>query len=362
MEEKAFWVAFNQTPGLGIRRVLRLIEFFGTAKAAWYANESELLKVKGLGKTLVTSLIYWRRKKEPERIIEELNHKGIKVVTLIDKEYPIELKRIYDPPPVIYWRGKQLPNKGLKIAIVGTRRATPYGLKVAETLSADLVAAGVGIVSGLARGIDAAAHKGVIKQGGMTWGVLGCGVDVVYPPEHKNLYHQVMERGAILSEYPPGTRPEARNFPARNRIISGLTAGIVVVESAKRSGALITADLALEQNRDVFAVPGPITSRCSEGPNNLIKQGAKVVTQVEDILEEYNLKPVLKDDSKDKNEADNLTTNEEKVLAGLSLVPTHIDAIISMTGLSPGELNNILIQLEIRQLIRRMPGGFYIRC
>ncbi|MDN5326965.1 MAG: processing protein [Moorella sp. (in: firmicutes)] len=361
MEEKPFWVALQQTPGLGARRVLQLVKYFGGARAAWEAPEGELLTLEGLGKGAV-SLLNWRRQVDPERITASLAAAGIGVITIEEEAYPPELKRIYDPPPVLYWRGSRFPEEGLKIAIVGTRRATAYGLKVAGELAAGLAEAGVGVVSGLARGIDAAAHRGAIQGGGMTWGILGCGVDIVYPREHRELYRQVMERGAIISEFPPGTPPDAGHFPARNRIISGLTAGTVVVEAAARSGALITADLALEQNRDVFAVPGPITSRYSQGPHDLIKQGAKLVTGVADILEEYEPQSLWSLPREEARASVTLNAIEEKVLAGLEAIPSHLDVIMAATGLPPGELNTALIMLEMKQLIRRLPGGFYVRC
>lgn len=361
MEEKAFWVALQQTPGLGARRVLQLVKYFGGARNAWEAPEGKLLALEGLGKGAI-SLLNWRRQADPERIMASLAVAGIGVITIAEEAYPPELKRIYDPPPVLYWLGSRLPGEGLKIAIVGTRRATPYGLKVAGELAAGLAEAGVGIVSGLARGIDAAAHRGAIKGGGLTWGILGCGVDIVYPREHRELYRQVMEHGAIISEFPPGTPPDAGHFPARNRIISGLAAGTVVVEAAARSGALITADLALEQNRDVFAVPGPITSRYSQGTHNLIKQGAKLVNCVTDILEEYEPQSLWNLPREEARASVTLNAIEEKVLAGLESTPSHLDVIMTVTGLPPGELNTALIMLEMKQLIRRLPGGFYVRC
>ncbi|WP_258360892.1 DNA-processing protein DprA [Moorella sulfitireducens (nom. illeg.)] len=361
LEEKPFWVALQQAPGLGARRVLQLVKFFGSPRAAWQATEKELLALEGLGKA-ATSLIDWRRQVTPEKIMAKLDSAGIKVLTLADEDYPLELKRIYDPPPVLYWRGSKLPGEELKIAIVGTRRATAYGLKVATELAGGLAAAGAGVVSGLARGIDAAAHRGAIRENGLTWGILGCGVDVIYPPEHRELYHQVMDHGAVLSEYPPGTPPEAGHFPARNRIISGLARGTVVVEAAARSGALITADLALEQNRDVFAVPGPITGRYSQGPNELIKQGARVVTGVADILAEYEADSLWNLSPQESRVEVTLSAVEEKVMDAISVMPVHLDTIIAATGLPPGEVNTALLQLEMRNIIRRLPGGFYLRC
>lgn len=365
MDERSFWVALQQVPGLGARRFLRLVQIFGSPQAVWEAPDNELLTIEGLGKA-ISNLLQWRRQVKPESLMAKLDSAGIKVLTLADEAYPLELKRIYDPPPVLYWRGSRLPGQELRIAIVGTRRATAYGLKVAEQLAEELAAAGVGVVSGLARGIDAAAHRGAIKGGGPTWGILGCGVDVVYPPEHRELYHKVMDYGAIISEYPPGTRPEAGHFPARNRLISGLTRGTVVVEAAAKSGALITADLALEQNRDVFAVPGPVTSRYSQGTNELIKQGARVVTGAADILaeygSEYEIDSLWQLTPQEYRAEAALTAAEEKIMAGLSVVPVHLDAILATTGLSPGDANTALLQLEMRKLIRRLPGGFYLRC
>ncbi|NLW07436.1 MAG: DNA-protecting protein DprA [Clostridia bacterium] len=362
MTEKAFWVALQQTPGLGTRRILRLLKIFGSAAAVWQAPEKDLLALQGLGNA-AACLLEWRRQAVPEKLLDALAAADIGVVTLVEDAYPAELKRIYDPPPVLYWRGSCLPQEGLKIAIVGTRRATAYGLKVARSLACDLARAGVGVVSGVARGIDASAHRGAIEGGGLTWGVLGCGVDIIYPREHRELYQQIMKQGAIISEFPPGTPPDAGHFPARNRIISGLTNGTLVVEAAARSGALITANLALEQDRDVFAVPGPITSRYSQGSNSLIKEGARVVTGVEDILAEYeNIKPRLWTLSRQEERAEIvLTPAEKKVLECLSIEPTHIDNIMTAAGLQPGDINRALLQLEMANLIRRLPGGFYLR-
>lgn len=362
MGEKAFWVALQQTPGLGTRRVLQLVKIFGDARAVWVAPEKELRAIKGLGNA-VDCLIEWRRQASPAKLLGDLEAAAIGVLTLAEDAYPLELKRIYDPPPVLYWRGSQLPGEKLKIAIVGTRRATAYGLKVANELAGDLANAGVGVVSGVARGIDAAAHRGAIQSGGLTWGILGCGVDIIYPQEHRELYHQIMDNGAIMSEFPPGTPPEAGHFPARNRIISGLASGTVVVEAGSRSGALITANMALEQNRDVFAVPGPITSPYSRGTNSLIKEGARVVTGVEDILVEYEAHtPTLWSLPAEKERAEMaLTPAEKQVLECLSIVPIHIDTIMTATGLQPGDINNALLQLEMAKFIRRLPGGFYLR-
>lgn len=362
-EEKQYWVALNQTPGLGVRRLMKLVHYFGSPRAVWEAPAEKIKAMEGMC-GVAEKLCAWRQRAVPEKLMAKLEATKVGVVVIDEDLYPLELKRIDDPPPVLYWRGRHLPDARLKIAVVGTRRATPYGLKVAYGLSLDLAAAGVGIVSGIARGIDAAAHKGALQGGGLTWGVLGCGIDVVYPPEHGKLYASIMENGCLLSEYPPGAPPDPGYFPARNRIISGLTSGTVVVEAAAKSGALITANMALEQNRDVFAVPGPITGRYSQGPNGLIKEGAKVVTGVADILEEYEPQTgaLWSQNTLEARAEMALSSQERKIMDAIGTEPTHMDAVMAETGLDPGSINTVLLQLEMGKYIKRLPGGFYLRC
>ncbi len=285
--ERACWVLFNRAPGVGVVRFRRLLERFGTLAEAWRAPRGELAPVLGDRRALdaVTEL---QRRADPERELERVRAAGAAALTWLDPEYPALLKEIHDPPPVLYVKGELLPEDAQAVAMVGTRRATVYGRDVAERIAHDLAAAGMAVISGLAKGIDTHAHRGALAGGGRTVAVLGHGLDTLYPPENRRLADAIRERGALVSDYPIGTGPMAENFPPRNRIISGLSAGVVVVEADHTSGALITSKYALEQGRDVFAVPGPVTSPASRGCNRLIQDGAKLVTAAEDVLHEVN--------------------------------------------------------------------------
>ncbi|MGI9952002.1 DNA-processing protein DprA [Moorellaceae bacterium AZ2] len=363
--DRSYWVALHHCPGLGARKMLQLIEHFGSAEAAWGASEKELYRLTWLGEG-AESLLDWRRNVRPAELWDNLGNLGVGVLLFSDPVYPQELKNIYNPPPVLYYLGSLDFLENLKVAVVGTRRATPYGLKVAQALARELAEEGVCVVSGLAVGIDAAAHRGALKGKGKTIAVLGCGVDIIYPRQNTLLFQQIAREGLILSELPLGTPPERRHFPARNRIISGLSRGTVVVEAGERSGALITADFALEQGRDVFAVPGPITSLQSKGTLNLIKQGAKLVTGVQDILEEYfpdYNRSALPGLGEGEGEGGfKLSSTEEKVLAALGEVPAAIEELVAALGLSAREINVALTFLELQGLVRRLPGGLYSRC
>ncbi|GFN23867.1 DNA-processing protein DprA [Thermanaeromonas sp. C210] len=343
--------------------MLQLIEHFGSAEAAWRAGEEELRSLTWLGEG-AGRLLDWRSKVRPAELWDNLTGSGVGVLLFSDPVYPQELKNIYNPPPVLYYRGSLDFLENLKVAVVGTRRATAYGLKVAQALARELAEQGVSVVSGLAVGIDAAAHRGALQGKGKTIAVLGCGVDVIYPRQNTSLFQQIAREGLILSELPPGTPPERHHFPARNRIISGLCPGTVVVEAGERSGALITADFALEQGRDVFAVPGPITSLQSKGTLNLIKQGAKLVTGVEDILEEYfsDYGPPALPERRERTGGFKLSPTEEKVLAALGDVPAAVEELVAAVGLPAREINVALTFLELQGLVTRMPGGLYSRC
>lgn len=355
-------MALQQVPGLGSQRLLKLVEHFGSAKAAWEAKEKELLILPWMGK-VAQELVAWRKKVEPRRLEEELLRSKVGVLVFTDPCYPQELKNIYNPPSVLYYLGDLTALEGIKVAVVGTRRPTPYGLKVAQVLARGLAEAGIVVVSGMAAGIDAAAHRGALQGKGKTIAVLGSGVDVVYPRENARLYQEIAGEGLILSELPPGTPPERHHFPARNRIISGLARGTIVVEAGEKSGALITADLALEQGRDVFAVPGPITSFQSRGTNNLLKQGAKVVTGVEDILEEYfsgEVQGPARKQGVRNTPGLKLSPVEEKVLAAVASSPLSLEELGEATGLSIREINIALTFLELQGLVSRLPGGLYV--
>ena len=293
----------------------------------------------------------------------------------MDSTYPPNLKNIYDAPPVVYLRGEISDADENAVAIVGSRKATPYGLKVAEKLAGELSALGITIVSGMARGIDSAAHKGAISAGGRTIAVLGCGVDIVYPCENRQLMNKIIFNGGVLSEYPPGEPPQKLNFPARNRIISGLSKGVIIVEAGQISGALITADFALEQGREVFAVPGNIDSYYSQGTNKLIKQGAKLVGCIDDILEEINIKIddikraeriqcVIKDTleciEKCEGRYNGIDECQKKILQCIAYGHKHIDNVAIETGMDIGTTSFLLTMLEVKGLVKQLPGMIYL--
>jgi DNA processing protein len=285
--ERAAWVAFNRAPGVGVVRFRRLLDRFGTLSDAWRASSVALAEA-GLDRRSVEGVVQLQGTLDPERELARVRAAGLAVVTWRDEAYPELLGAIPDPPPVLYVRGSLAPHDGGAVAMVGTRRATVYGRDVAERLARDLAQHGITIVSGLAKGIDTHAHRGALAGGGRTIAVLAHGLDTLYPPENRRLAAEMVERGALVSDYPLGTGPLAENFPPRNRIISGLAAGVIVVEADHRSGALITSKFALEQGRDVFAVPGPINAPSSRGCNRLIQDGARLIASAEDVLLELN--------------------------------------------------------------------------
>ncbi len=282
----------------------------------------------------------------------------VEVVRRDDPTYPAALRAIVDPPQILYVRGTLRDEDKAAVAVVGSRRASAYGVAVAEWLGRELARCRVTVISGLARGVDAAGHRGALAGGGRTIAVLGCGVDIVYPPEHARLMVQIIESGAVLSEYPPGTAPLKHHFPRRNRLISGLALGVVVVEGREDSGALITADCALEQGREVFAVPGPVFAPTSALPHRLMQQGAKLVATVEDILEELRL-PKLP--LRAAAPAIALEGTEAAVYAQLTLDPQHVDTLTARCGLPVAEIARTLLALELRGLVRALAGQRYVR-
>jgi DNA processing protein len=303
-----------------------------------------------------------------EEIFDWARREQCRILVRGSDGYPPLLDEIYDPPLVLYCRGHievlDLP----AVAVVGTRRPTYYGLQMAQGLAADLAARGVAVISGLARGIDAAAHRGCLEAGGMTAAVFGCGIDVVYPREHRQLSRQIVERGLLLAEFPPGTSPAPQNFPVRNRIISGLSLGTVIVEACEYSGSLITARLAMEQNREVFAVPGNLTSPQSFGPNYLIKQGAKLVQVWRDVVEELPSEVrhgiLAREDTRSRpvQELDLMTEEESMIVAALDASKaTQFDRIFQRSGMSVPRLSELLLNLEMRGLVRQVPGNLFIR-
>ncbi len=337
----------------------RLVEEFGSPKEVFEAKEKELAQVPEIRRNAVRAIVGERADVTEE--LERIKRHRIDIITLNDESYPENLKNIYDPPPLLYVKGKIKSEDRNAIAIVGSRRATTYGRLTAQRLSSQLAAQGITIVSGMARGIDSEAHKGALAVGGRTIAVLGCGIDVIYPPENRALEERIASSGAVITEFPFGTRPFAGNFPKRNRIISGLSLGVIIVEAAQKSGALITAHLALEQGREVFAVPGSTTSPYSKGTHNLIKEGAKLVEDIDDILEELKiLIQVRREETKEFPRP--VLSKEEEIIYGLiTQEPKHIDLLIQESKLSAQKVTGILMNLQIKGLIKELSGKNFIR-
>ncbi len=350
--ELACWVAFSRVRGIGPMRFGRLLGHFGSAQAAWEAGRADLL-ASGLDARSIEALLAQRAKgPPPEAELEALAKAGAEAITLTDARYPDLLREIYLPPPVLFLRGALAPADGWAVAIVGTRRATSYGRQVADTLARGLAQHQVTVVSGLARGIDTVAHQAALAAGGRTLAVLGCGVNVTYPPENAKLAARICEQGALISEFPLGTQPDGGNFPARNRIISGLSLGVLVTEAPQPSGALITARFALEQNREVFAVPGPIYSKASEGTNRLIQQGAKLVMRAEDMLDELKLQQAPQEQAmRELLPASGIEATLLNLLTA-ALEPQHIDELCRAVDLSTGEVTSTLMMMELKGLVR----------
>lgn len=359
------WLTLNMISGVGPLRFATLLKHFGSPQKILSSNASNLSQVKGIGNQIAQRIVEEKDKVKVDIELERIEKEGVKILTLDSEEYPLNLKFIYDPPPVLYVKGKIESIDRLAIAIVGSRSATTYGKTTAARLTTELVQAGFTIISGLARGIDVASHREAINAKGRTIAVLGCGIDVIYPQENKKLFYEIIEHGAIITEFPFGTLPEKFNFPQRNRIISGLALGTVVVEAPIQSGALITADYALEQNREVFAVPGQVESRLSKGTHHLIKQGAKLTETAQDIIEELELfsEAIKKIPQVKKNNEIMLSKDEDKIYQLISPIePQHIDTISYSSRMTAAQVAAILIQLEIKGVIKQLIGKRFLRC
>ncbi|NLF09347.1 MAG: DNA-protecting protein DprA [Pirellulaceae bacterium] len=355
----------SMIPGVGPRIRKALLDRFGSARAVLSAAPSELQQVQGVGPKLMRKIAEADHEIDVQAEIELCRQRNIKILVEADPDYPRSLREIHDPPGVLFVRGELKPDDALAIGIVGTRHGTPYGLRTAERLAGALARAGLTIISGLARGIDAAAHRGALAAGGRTIGVLASGVSNIYPPEHVRLANEVAAHGALVSESPPDGQPLGGMFPQRNRIISGLSLGVLVVEAAERSGALITARHAMEQGREVFAIPGNIDSRTSRGCHRLIRDGAKLVESVDDVLEELGplVEAAPRDDGREIHHPAELLLNEpeQQVLAAIGGEVTPVDRIIAETGLTAPQVLATLSVLEMRHLIRRLSGTSVVR-
>jgi len=358
------WLHMKSVPGIGNHLFKRLIDRFGTPEAVLQASTVELLAVDGITPRTVSAL---HTQRVPDGAAEELEdalRRGFRLIPLTHADYPSLLRQIPDPPPLLYVSG-DLSRCGRPVAVVGSRHATAYGLTMARQLGSDLASLGFTVVSGMAVGIDAAAHEGALSAHGRTAAVLGSGLANVYPPQHRRLFERISAGGAVLSEFPLAAEPEAHHFPIRNRVISGMSLGTVVVEASKNSGSLITARLAAEQNREVFAVPGSIQSFKSMGTHTLIKQGAKLVENAQDIVSELghfladsapgdgrpNVPPVKKGPS--------LTEEEKEVWRTLGPYPLHIDELVRKLAMDAGRLSGILLQLELKGIVTQQAGKLF---
>jgi DNA processing protein len=358
LSDLQYWIGFQRTQGIGPVRLRALIDYFGSVETAWHASAVSL-RAAGLNQAAIEQLLYVRSRLDLAEELRLLERHGVRALTWDDADYPKLLREIDQPPPVLYVKGTLLAQDEFAVAMVGTRNASVYGKQVAERLATGLAQNGVTVVSGLALGIDGIAHRAALAAGGRTLAVLACGLDEIYPPRHRGLAREIEASGALLSDYAVGVKPEARNFPPRNRLISGLSLGTVVVEAGERSGALITLGFALEQGRDTFAVPGNVHSRASDGTNSAIQRGeAKLVTRVRDILEELNLTMIVEQRQVAKIVPENEA--EAELLAHLGHDPIHIDELVRQSHLSTAEVSSTLVMMELKGLVRRVDQTSYV--
>ncbi|TDJ52303.1 MAG: DNA-protecting protein DprA [Nitrospina sp.] len=361
-ESQKYWVGLNMVLGVGKILFHRLVKALGSPKRVFHASRRELMGVERIGEKIARQILEFDLERSLEREYQLVERRQARILTLEDAEYPLLLKSIYDPPPVIYYKGTFLNEKSVPLAVVGTRKPTSYGKMVAEKLCGVLSEQGVCIVSGMARGIDAIAHKAALHLGNPTVAVFGCGLDYTYPPESGSLRRRIEECGAVISEFPMSTKPDRNNFPARNRVISGLSHGTLVVEAGVKSGALITAQFALEQGREVFAVPGNIYSPESGGTHALLKMGAKLTDGPEAVIEELSesVLELLKERKNIELAAVELNPKEEHLMSLMSVQEQHIDRIIENSCLSPAEVSATLVRLELKGMIRQTDGKMFL--
>ena len=357
MDTLRYWLGFNLVRGIGPVRLRMLLDFFGDIQSAWEAPEQALREIK-LNRRSLGNFLKARRQVDLDEVLRQVDRAGAHVLTWDTPDYPNLLRQITDAPPVLFVRGTLTPADEWSVALVGTRKATVYGREVAHRLATDLVQNRVTLVSGLARGIDSIAHKAALDAGGRTLAVLGSGVDHIYPAEHRKLAEAIIENGALISDYPLGTRPEASNFPARNRIISGLSLGVVVVEAGVKSGALITADFALDHGREVFAVPGSILSPASVGCNRLLRDGAGIVTEIADILETLHLDQVSEKQLAREILPANAT--EAAILERLTAEPRHLDELSREIELPVETISSTLVMMELKGMTRQVAPLQYV--
>ena len=377
MDDLKYWVALSGIPHLGTARFRLLESYFGTLEDAWNAGVPQLREA-GLDSRTAQEVASARQGSDPDAGMEALAKAGVRAANWNCEDYPLGLKQIHDPPPVLYYLGELLPTDQFSVAVVGTRNPTSYGREAASTLSRDLASASITIVSGLALGIDGVAHRATLECGGRTIAVVAGGLDSVYPREHAGLFRQIQERGAVVSEHRLGVRPDARNFPRRNRLISGMTLGTLVVEAGEGSGTRWTVQQALEQDREVFCVPGSIFSPASRFTNRMIKEGAKLVAEYTDVLEELNLPDIPKqsadqlefqkpleipgiDDYREDDDLQGLDADESTLVARLSGVPVHVDDLCRQSGIPIATISSMLTLLEMKGKVAQVGSMHYVR-
>ena len=357
------WMAFPRVQGLGCVSFKKLAEHFDDPTEAFSASAADLAQIQGLDQNVIDGLRHFSRWNEVKEEIGRAQRAAVKIVPFASPEYPARLRMISDPPPFVYVKGEIRAADERAVGVVGSRSASDYGRRVAQDLCRGLAALGFTVVSGMARGIDGTAHDASLNAGGRTIAVLGSGVDRPYPAEHDRLYQRISEQGAVISEFPLGTRPMAFNFPARNRLISGLSLGVVVVEATEKSGSLITAALALEQGREVFAVPGAVGASRSRGTHRLLRQGAKLVETVDDIIEEIAPQLLKRQDGAARATQRELPQHAgadmRRIFGLLAERSLQIDEVIEASGLSSARVSEVLLELELAGFLRELPGKRY---
>lgn len=363
LKEREAWLALGLIPEVGAATFHRLVQGLGSAEAVLRAKAGALEQVPGISQQVARAVVSFPWQDALDRELRVIETRGLGLIRFGDEGYPELLAAIHSPPPILYVRGTIEPEDRVAVAIVGSRQASQYGSAMAEQISGELAERGVTIVSGMARGIDAAAHRSALRAAGRTIAVLGCGLGVTYPPEHAELADQIAEQGALISEFPIFTPPKPGHFPQRNRIISGLARGIVVIEAGLKSGAMITANYALEQGREVFAVPGQVTSRSSRGCHQLIKAGAKLTEGWEDILEEIELQmtpgsQVVRDPTPVSR---SLAQEEILIIDAMEAGPMQIDDLIGRTQLPAGQMASLLLSLMLKGMIEELPGKSFAK-
>ncbi|MDP2891792.1 MAG: DNA-processing protein DprA [Bacillota bacterium] len=359
-EQEKYWIWLGSIEGIGPKRFYHLIARYGDAKSVFERAEKGDPCLDRLPEAVCNRLLTCRHEEYFSTLFENLDKNGITVVTGLNPDYPRLLSEIADAPPILYKKGAGKLDFPQSVAIVGTRQCTRYGLENTRKIARELGGEGVLVVSGMARGIDSAAHIGALEAGGSTVAVFGCGVDIVYPPENQKLYERILESGAVISDYAPGIEPVAQYFPARNRIISGMCSATVVVEAGEKSGAMITAGYALEQGREVFALPGNVDSKASKGTNIMIRDGeAGILTDIGQILGLYDAKKSLLQSRESAVDPALFDENEWKIINCLIQGDEHYDRMLQETGLSVQDMNSTLTMLELRGIIKQLPGHVF---